>query len=88
VREVRVLDAFSEKRAFDLSTFTLSTTPIQKLHIGYTSRYPTTPVPLLAQIFPSLTHLSIYADFKIVCDLFIYLNDALNTYYVIGSTEL
>jgi hypothetical protein len=83
VREVTLLSGWSEKSAFDLSVFTLSTTPIRKLAIHATILYPTTPGPLLAQIFPSLTHLSLDTGLRIVCDLFIYLNDALNTYYVI-----
>src|ERR1700728_143518 len=88
VREVKLLSGRSWKSAFDLSIFTLSTAPIRKLTIDNTFLYPTTPGPLLAQIFPSLTHLGIYMGFVIVCDLFIYLNDALNMYYVIGSIEL
>jgi hypothetical protein len=40
----------------DLSFFTLSTAPIRKLDIDYLCLY-STPVPLLASIFPSLTYL-------------------------------
>jgi F-box domain len=40
----------------DLSFFTLSTAPIRKLTINYLRLY-STPVPLLASIFPSLTYL-------------------------------
>jgi F-box domain len=87
-RPVRKVTLRNDWSAFDLSVFTHSTTPIQKLTINYICLYPTTRGPVLAQIFPSLTHLSIDTDLNIVCDLFIYLNDALNTYYVIGSTEL
>ena len=88
VREVILRNGWSEKNTFDLSVFALSTTPIRKLTIDYTFLYPTTPGPVLAQIFPSLTHLSIDSGLQFVCDLFIYLNDALNTYCVIGCTEL
>ena len=88
VREVILHNGWSEKNTFDLSVFALSTTPIRKLTIDYTFLYPTTPGPVLAQIFPSLTHLSIDSGLQFVCDLFIYLNDALNTYCVIGCTEL
>jgi F-box domain len=41
---------------FDLSFFTLSTTPIQKFGIDYRALYPK-PVSLLVSIFPSLEHL-------------------------------
>ena len=71
VRELTSLDTWDEENAFDLSVFTLSTAPIQKLDINDTFLYPTIPGPLLAQIFPSLTHLSIYVDYQNVCDLFI-----------------
>jgi F-box-like len=40
----------------DLSFFTLSTTPIQKLEIEYNMLYPK-PVSLLVSTFPSLVHL-------------------------------
>jgi hypothetical protein len=79
VREVKLLISWSEDGAFALSVFTLSTTPIQKLTIHNTFLYPTIPGSLLAQIFPSLTHLGLYMDIQTVCGLFIYLNDALNT---------
>jgi hypothetical protein len=42
----------------DLSLFTLSTAPIQKLAIDYSYLY-SAPLPLLASIFPSLTHLNL-----------------------------
>jgi hypothetical protein len=87
-RPVRKATLLNNWSSFDLSVFTLSTSPIRKLTINYIFLYPTTRGPVLAQICPSLTHLSIDTDAHIVCDLFIYLNDALNTYYVIGSTEL
>jgi F-box domain len=44
----------------DLSFFTLSTTPIQKLKIHYAILY-SKPVSLLASIFPSLVHLVVCA---------------------------
>jgi hypothetical protein len=88
VREVSLLSCWHGKSAFSLSVFTLSTTPIQQLEIHSSILYPRTPGPLVAQIFPSLTHLSIGTGSKTVCDLFIYLNDALNMYYVIGSIAL
>jgi F-box domain len=44
----------------DLSFFTLSTTPIQKLLIYYDMLFPK-PVSLLVSIFPSLVHLEVYA---------------------------
>ena len=82
------LQYWHEKIAFDFSIFLLSTTPIQKLTIHNTFLYPTTLGSLLAQSFPSLTHLSIDTGLEVVCDLFVYSNDALNMYYVIGSTGL
>jgi hypothetical protein len=42
----------------DLSFFTLSTTPIQKLGIDYSYLFPT-PVHLLASFLPSLTHFTL-----------------------------
>jgi hypothetical protein len=44
----------------DLSFFTLSTTPIQKLCINYDMLYPK-PVSLLVSIFPSLVYLEVNA---------------------------
>ena len=44
----------------DLSFFTLSTTPIQKLRIPYDRLFPN-PVSLLVSIFPSLVHLVVDA---------------------------
>jgi hypothetical protein len=90
VREVTLLDVGDEDNGIDLSVFTLSTTPIQKLEIETTFLYPTTPGPLMAQIFPSLTHLSVQStDLETVCDLiYFYLNDALNMYYAIGFPAL
>jgi hypothetical protein len=72
VREVILLGIWDGENAFDLSIFTLSTAPIRKLTINHTFLYPTTPGTLLAQIFPSLTHLSIKMGWEIVCDFFIY----------------
>jgi hypothetical protein len=43
----------------DLSFFTLSTAPIQKLLIPYVWLYPN-PVSLLVSIFPSLVHLEVF----------------------------
>jgi len=45
-----------EDFSIDLSFFTLSTTPIQKLYIHHDMLYPK-PVSLLVSIFPSLVHL-------------------------------
>jgi hypothetical protein len=56
VREVAVLKHLS----IDLSLFTLSTTPIQKLQIHYDMLYPN-PVSLVLSIFPSLVCLEIYS---------------------------
>jgi hypothetical protein len=51
-----ILDGYtSNKPSIDLSFFTLSTTPIQKLTIDYSYLYPT-PIHLLASFLPSLTH--------------------------------
>jgi hypothetical protein len=55
VREVLMLSPHST----DLSFFTLSTTPIQKLSIHYNTLYPK-PVSLLVSIFPSLVHLKLH----------------------------
>jgi hypothetical protein len=59
VREVLVFPP-SIIDSTDLSFFTLSTTPIQKLSINYDVLYPK-PVSLLASTFPSLVHLVVYA---------------------------
>jgi hypothetical protein len=55
VREVTVFSP-SSIHSTDLSFFTLSTTPIQKLFIDYDMLYPK-PVSLLVSIFSSLVHL-------------------------------
>jgi hypothetical protein len=57
VREVRVVKRYKDS-SIDFSIFTLSTTPIRKLQIGYDVLYPT-PVSHLESIFPSLEHLTI-----------------------------
>jgi hypothetical protein len=58
VNQVISYGARSHNESVDLSFFTLSTTPIQKLAIDYTYLY-STPLQLLASIFPSLTHLTL-----------------------------
>jgi hypothetical protein len=58
VREVTMLS--SRIDSTDLSFFTLSTTPIQKLAISYDMLYPK-PKSLLVSIFPSLVHLVVWA---------------------------
>ena len=60
VRQVIVLSR-SSSDSTDLSFFTLSTTPIQKLRINGGMLYPK-PGSLLASVFfPSLVHLEVYA---------------------------
>jgi hypothetical protein len=61
-RPVREVDVYSHLStdSTDLSFFTLSTTPIQKLSIYYDMLYPK-PVSLLVSIFPSLLHLEVIA---------------------------
>jgi hypothetical protein len=59
VREVIMISPLSNYST-DLSFFTLSTTPIQRLRIHYNMLYPK-PVSLLVSIFPSLVHLEVYA---------------------------
>jgi hypothetical protein len=59
VREVTMISS-SGIDSTDLSFFTLSTTPIQKLWIHFEMVYPK-PVPLLVSIFPSLVYLEFYA---------------------------
>jgi F-box-like len=61
--------------SIDLGVLALSTTPIQKLTIDYSSLYPT-PVHLLASFLPSLTHFTLTVSscptvFKdeVVCEL-------------------
>ena len=59
VREVCVISHVNID-SIDLSFFTLSTNPIQKLRINYDILYPNlypNPVSLLVSIFPSLVHL-------------------------------
>jgi hypothetical protein len=58
-RPVREVDVVSSSR-IDLSFFTLSTTPIQKLWICYDMLYPK-PGSFLVPIFPSLVHLVVSA---------------------------
>ena len=59
-RPVREIDMDPPHRIdpIDLSFFTLSTTPIQKLQINYDMLYPK-PASLLVSIFPSLVHLAV-----------------------------
>jgi F-box domain len=59
VREVAILPR-SRDNSIDLSYFTLTTTPIQKLWIDYSMLYPI-PGSLLVSIFPSLVHLEVIA---------------------------
>ena len=61
-RPVRVVLVYSPSStdSTDLSFFTLSTTPIQKLCINYDMLYPK-PVSLLVSIFPSLVYLEVNA---------------------------
>jgi len=58
VKEVIVHGYKDDANPVDLSFFTLSTTPIQKLAIGDLYFYPN-PIQLLASIFPSITHLKL-----------------------------
>jgi hypothetical protein len=75
VREVIMLTP-SRIDSTDLSFLTLSTTPIQKLYIGYDMLYPN-PVSLLVSTFPSLVHLYVEAkdvDWTVrVTFMFVYL---------------
>jgi hypothetical protein len=71
VNEVVSLGSARNIKSVDLSFFTLSTAPIQKLTIDYSYLYPK-PVQLLESIFPSLTHLEINTRYtywfnQIVC---------------------
>jgi F-box domain len=59
VREVAI-HAYSSIDSTDWGFFTLSTTPIQKLHIRFDILYPK-PVSLLVSTFPSLVHLAVIA---------------------------
>jgi len=59
VREVMMRPA-SRFDSIDSSSFTLSTTPIQKLRIFHDMLY-SIPVSLLVSIFSSLVHLAVYA---------------------------
>jgi hypothetical protein len=56
VNEVIAYGGVDYRDSVNLSFFALSTAPIQKLTINYSYLY-STPVTLLASIFPSLTHL-------------------------------
>jgi hypothetical protein len=56
VSEVFSIRSNGDDDSVDLSFFTLSTAPIRKLTINHLCLY-STPVPLLASIFPSLTYL-------------------------------
>jgi hypothetical protein len=71
VNEVASLRCALDGESVDLSFFTLSTAPIQKLTIDYSYLYPK-PGQLLESIFPSLTYLEISVDYfdqfnQIVC---------------------
>jgi F-box domain len=57
VREVS-MHSHSDRNSTDLSFFTHSTAPIQKLSIHFKMLYPK-PVSLLVSIFPSLVHLKL-----------------------------
>jgi hypothetical protein len=62
VSDVTSIDLGVGGDSVDLSFFTLSTTPIWKLAINYNRLY-STPIPLIASIFPSLTYLRLdYTD--------------------------
>jgi hypothetical protein len=58
VKEVIVQGYSDVANPVDMSFFTLSTTPIQKLAIKDLYLYPK-PIQLLASIFPSITHLQL-----------------------------
>jgi hypothetical protein len=58
VKEVIAHGYMDDANPIDLSFFTLSTTPIQKLAIKDLYLYPK-PIQLLASIFPSITHLQL-----------------------------
>ena len=58
VNEVDCIGSVNDADSVDLSFFTRSTAPIQKISIDYTYLYPKSG-QLLASIFPSLTHLYI-----------------------------
>jgi hypothetical protein len=59
-RSVREVSIFASIDSTDLSFFTLSTTPIQKLSIRFDMLYPK-PVSLLLSTFPSLVYLDVRA---------------------------
>jgi F-box domain len=61
-RSVREVNMFSPSvlHSTDLSYFTLSTTPVQKLKIDYDMLY-LKPVSLLVSIFPTLVHLVVWS---------------------------
>jgi hypothetical protein len=63
VSQVVSYGSISHNASVDLSIFTLSTAPIQKLAIHYTHLY-SAPLQLLASIFPSLTHLTLNLAFR------------------------
>jgi hypothetical protein len=58
VKAVILYGSLSRSKPIDLSFFTLSTAPIQKLSINRTYLH-SVPLQLLASIFPSLTHLTL-----------------------------
>jgi hypothetical protein len=58
LNEVITTGCTYDEHSIDLSFFTLSITPIQKLTIDYSYLYPT-PVHLLASFLPSLTHFTL-----------------------------
>ena len=58
VNEVNCIGCKDSADSVDLTFFTRSTAPIQKISISYSYVYPKSG-QLLASIFPSLTHLNI-----------------------------
>jgi hypothetical protein len=73
-RPVSEISSTGHPRDVDLSFYTLSTVPIQKLETSY---FPLTNTELFASIFPSLMHLTIDVSltisfFQKVCAIFFY----------------
>jgi hypothetical protein len=78
VSEVISRGSNGDDDSVDLTFFTLSTAPIRRLTINHLCLY-STPVPLLASIFPSLTYLSLtYIAFDKSKETVRFINDLFN----------
>jgi hypothetical protein len=87
VSEVFSIRSDGDDDFVDLSFFTLSTAPIRRLTIDHLCLY-STPVPLLASIFPSLTYLSLtYLAFDKSKETVRFINNLFNPNWMITMSR-